>query len=104
MSKYIPIGKIKLNPANPRIIRDTEYRELVRSVAQFPKMLYKRGVVVDGQMMCLGGNQLWRSILDILKMPESDLRELTANYPEAYALCEIQAFGAGPNKWPSLFR
>lgn len=89
MSKYIPIGKIKLNPANPRIIRDTEYRELVRSVAQFPKMLYKRGVVVDGQMMCLGGNQRWRSILDILKMPESDLRELTANYPEAYALWEI---------------
>lgn len=100
MTKYIPIGKIKLNPANPRIIRDAEYRELVRSVAQFPKMLYKRGVVVDGQMMCLGGNQRWRSILDILKMPESDLRELTANYPDAYTLWEIlREKKAVPEQW-----
>lgn len=100
MSKYTPIGKIKLNPANPRIIRDAEYRDLVRSIAQFPKMLYKRGVVVDGKMMCLGGNQRWRSILDILKIPESDLRELTANYPESYALWEIlREKKAVPEEW-----
>lgn len=100
MTKHIPIGKIKLNPANPRIIRDAEYQELVRSVAQFPKMLYKRGVVVDGQMMCLGGNQRWRSILDILKMPESDLRELTTNYPDAFTLWEIlREKKAVPEQW-----
>jgi len=52
---YTKIGKIKINPANPRIIRDEKYRVLVRSVAQFPKMLDKRGIVVDGTKMILGG-------------------------------------------------
>lgn len=100
MSKYTPISKIKLNPANPRIIRDAEYRDLVRSIAQFPKMLYKRGVVVDGNLMALGGNQRWRSILDILKMPESDLLELTAKQPDAYALWEVlREKKAVPAEW-----
>jgi len=100
MSKYTPIGKIKLNPANPRIIRDAEYRDLVRSIAQFPKMLYKRGVVVDGNLMALGGNQRWRSILDILKMPESDLQALTAKQPDAYTLWEVlREKKAVPEQW-----
>jgi hypothetical protein len=88
MTKHIPINKIKLNPANPRIIRDERYRKLVRSIAQFPKMLDVRGIVVDGTRTIMGGNQRYRAICDILKMPDSELADLLAEHPESLSRWE----------------
>lgn len=42
----VKLSDIKPNPANPRIIRDDAFGKLKRSLAQFPKMLEKRGVAV----------------------------------------------------------
>jgi len=97
---YVSPGKIKLNPANPRIIRDEKYRVLVRSVAQFPKMLDKRGIVVDRSKMILGGNQRWRAILDILKMPESELLEILKGREPEFQLWEtLREKKAVPENW-----
>ena len=97
---YTKIGKIKINPANPRIIRDEKYRVLVRSVAQFSKMLDKRGIVVDGMKMILGGNQRWRAIMDILKMPESELIAILNGDAETFARWEIlREKQAIPENW-----
>lgn len=97
---YVSPGKIKLNPANPRIIRDEKYRVLVRSVAQFPKMLDKRGIVVDRAKMILGGNQRWRAILDILKMPEPELLEILQGRELEFRLWEtLRKKKAVPENW-----
>ena len=93
-------SEIKLNQANPRIIRDEKYRVLVRSVAQFPKMLDKRGIVVDRSKMILGGNQRWRAILDILKMPENELLEiLQGREPEFQLWEQLRENKAVPDDW-----
>lgn len=98
--EYVKISTVKLNPANPRIIRDEKYRKLVQSVAQFPKMLDVRGVVVDGSKMILGGNQRWRAILDLLKMPEGDLRNACGENEKAYAIWEVlREKKSVPGKW-----
>jgi DNA modification methylase len=100
VTKFRKTSEIRLNPANPRIIRDEKYRVLVRSVAQFPKMLDKRGIVVDGTKMILGGNQRWRAILDILKMPESELTALINGDSETFARWEmLREKQAVPENW-----
>jgi hypothetical protein len=98
--QYVKVSTIKLNPANPRIIKDGKYRTLVQSVAQFPAMLDVRGIVVDAQKMILGGNQRWRAILDILKMPESDLRQACGENEAASIMWEmLREKKAVPENW-----
>ena len=44
------------NPNNPRIIKDDKFAKLVQSVKDFPEMLSIRPVVVNAEMVILGGN------------------------------------------------
>jgi DNA modification methylase len=50
------IGTIIPNPSNPRIIKDDKFKKLVKSIQEFPEMLELRPIVVDGNMVVLGGN------------------------------------------------
>jgi ParB-like chromosome segregation protein Spo0J len=59
--KKISINKIKMNPNNPRIIKDHKFNQLVNSIKQFPQMLEKRPIVVNGDMIVLGGNMRLRA-------------------------------------------
>ena len=52
----IGIGKIKKNPKNPRLIRDAKFEKLVKSIQDFPQMLDIRPIVVNSEMIILGGN------------------------------------------------
>ena len=52
----IEIHKIKANTNNPRIIKDDKFDKLVKSIKEFPEMLEKRPIVVDENMIVLGGN------------------------------------------------
>lgn len=54
--RLVPIGDIKPNPNNPRIIKDEKFRKLVQSIKDFPEMLNLRPVVVNSDMVVLGGN------------------------------------------------
>jgi DNA modification methylase len=52
----VKISQLKANPNNPRIIKDDKFEKLVRSIKEFPKMLEIRPIVVNDDMIVLGGN------------------------------------------------
>jgi ParB-like chromosome segregation protein Spo0J len=52
----IDIYQVKSNPNNPRVIKDDKFEKLVRSIKEFPKMLEIRPIVVNDDMIVLGGN------------------------------------------------
>ena len=56
LKKLISILLVKENPDNPRFIKDSKFKKLVKSIKAFPEMLEKRPIVVDENMIVLGGN------------------------------------------------
>jgi len=50
------LSTIKANPTNPRIIKDDKFQKLVTSIKEFPEMLEARPIVVNPDMVVLGGN------------------------------------------------
>jgi ParB-like chromosome segregation protein Spo0J len=56
MKQLIKISQVKSNPNNPRLIKDAKFKKLVKSVQDFPEMLELRPIVVDENMIVLGGN------------------------------------------------
>jgi DNA modification methylase len=56
VKKLVNIAKVKENPSNPRFIKDGKFKKLVQSIKAFPEMLEKRPIVVDEDMVVLGGN------------------------------------------------
>ncbi len=56
MKELVNIASIKENEENPRYIRDPKFKKLVKSIKEFPEMLEKRPIVVDENMVVLGGN------------------------------------------------
>ena len=55
-TEIININKVKSNPNNPRVIKDDKFEKLVKSIKEFPKMLELRPIVVNNDMIVLGGN------------------------------------------------
>lgn len=45
--EVVDIASVKLNPNNPRIIKDDKFKKLVQSVKDFPEMLNIRPIVVN---------------------------------------------------------
>ncbi len=56
VTEKIDISKIKVNPSNPRLIKDDKFDKLVQSIKDFPQMLKIRPIVVNSDMIVLGGN------------------------------------------------
>ena len=54
--KKVKIETVLPNPSNPRIIKDDKFKKLVKSIQEFPQMLELRPIVVDANMVVLGGN------------------------------------------------
>ena len=52
----LKISSIKINPNNPRFIKDDKFEKLVDSIKEFPQMLEIRPIVVNKDMIVLGGN------------------------------------------------
>ena len=50
------LTKIKRNPNNPRVIADEKLNKLIKSIVDFPRMLEIRPIVVNDDMVVLGGN------------------------------------------------
>ena len=38
MNKVVKISEVKLNPNNPRLIKDDKFKNLVKSIQVFPQM------------------------------------------------------------------
>lgn len=61
MSILMKSSDIKANPNNPRIIKDDKFKKLVESVKSFPEMLELRPIVVNKDMIILGGNMRYKA-------------------------------------------
>lgn len=55
-TETVKISEVKSNPNNPRVIKDDNFKKLVNSIKEFPKMLKIRPIVVNEDMIVLGGN------------------------------------------------
>jgi len=64
MKQQLKISAIKPNKDNPRLIKDDKFKKLVKSIKEFPEMLKLRPIVVDEDMMVLGGNMRLRASMD----------------------------------------
>jgi len=58
------INEIKSNPNNPRIIKDVKFKQLVKSIQDFPQMLELRPIVIDENNMVLGGNMRLKACIE----------------------------------------
>lgn len=70
-SEKVKIGAVKSNPNNPRLIKDDKFLKLVESVKSFPEMLEIRPIVVNDEMVVLGGNMRLKACI------EAGLKEIT---------------------------
>tara|TARA_R110000803_G_scaffold33595_1_gene73485 strand:- start:314 stop:910 length:597 start_codon:yes stop_codon:yes gene_type:complete len=61
MKQQVKIHKVKGNANNPRIIKDHKFKKLVKSIQEFPEMLKLRPIIVDEDMIILGGNMRWKA-------------------------------------------
>jgi ParB-like chromosome segregation protein Spo0J len=73
------ISDIKLNPNNPRLIKDDKFKKLVKSIQDFPEMLSIRPIVVNGDMVILGGNMRYKACIDagLVEVPVIVAKDLT---------------------------
>ena len=62
MIKKVKISEVKPNPNNPRIKKDDKFKKLVKSIQDFPDMLNVRPIVVNKDMVVLGGNMRLKAI------------------------------------------
>jgi DNA modification methylase len=60
----VNIKEVKSNTANPRIIKDGKFKQLVQSIKEFPEMLELRPIVVNADMVVLGGNMRLKACID----------------------------------------
>ena len=80
----LKISEVKLNPDNPRTIKDANFKRLVQSIKDFPEMADVREVVVNKDYVILGGNMRfqamkeagWKEIpVKVVDWPEDKQRE-----------------------------
>jgi DNA modification methylase len=63
--QIVLVSKLKPNESNPRYIRDEKFIKLKQSIKDFPEMLEKRPIVVDENMMVLGGNMRLKAMQEL---------------------------------------
>jgi ParB-like chromosome segregation protein Spo0J len=62
--KTVKISEPKPNEQNPRYINKANFKKLVNSLKEFPKMLEVRPLVVDENMIVLGGNMRLKALTE----------------------------------------
>jgi len=56
MVEKVKISSVIPNKDNPRVLKDDKFKKLVKSIQEFPEMLEIRPIVVNSEMIVLGGN------------------------------------------------
>jgi len=62
--KTVKISEPKPNEHNPRYINKANFKKLVNSLKEFPKMLEVRPLVLDENMIVLGGNMRLKALIE----------------------------------------
>lgn len=72
--QLISVGKLRVNPNNPRVIRDEKFKKLIKSIKDFPEMLRLRPIVYSSDGVILGGNMRFEA-------------QKAAGHKEVWAVC-----------------
>tara|TARA_R110001632_G_C11295494_1_gene413290 strand:+ start:347 stop:895 length:549 start_codon:yes stop_codon:yes gene_type:complete len=86
---------IKPNPDNPRTIRESSYAQLKQSIKEFPEMLKLKPLVVDENMVVLGGNMRLKALTE-LGIKETEVikaSDLTEEQREEFIIKDNISFG-----------
>jgi len=91
----VEIRKLKSNPKNPRFIKDEKFRKLVKSIKEFPEMLDIRPIVVDENMIVLGGNMRLKACIEagLKEVPILVADNLTPEQQEEFIIKDNSSFG-----------
>jgi len=93
----VDINKIKSNSNNPRVIKDYKFQQLVKSVKEFPEMLKLRPIVVNKEMVVLGGNMRLKACQEagLKEVPITIADKLTQDQEKEFIIKDNIGFG----KW-----
>ena len=94
-TEKIKISKIKRNPNNPRLIKDDKFHKLVKSIKEFPQMLDIRPIVVNKDMIVLGGNMRLKACQEagLKEVPVIQADTLTAEQQREFIVKDNVGFG-----------
>jgi ParB-like chromosome segregation protein Spo0J len=94
-AELINISKVRTNPNNPRIIKDEKFAKLVQSIQEFPQMLEIRPIVVNDDMIVLGGNMRLKACLEagLKEIPIIKASNLTEEQQKEFIIKDNVGFG-----------
>jgi len=102
----VKISEVKTNPNNPRLIRDDKFLKLVNSIKEFPEMLELRPIIVNDDMIVLGGNMRLKACKEagLKEIPIIKASELTEEKQREFIIKDNVGFGewdwdALANEW-----
>lgn len=92
------LSEIKINPKNPRIIKDGKFNRLKKSIQEFPKMMELRPMVIDNDNMVLGGNMRLKALEDLKydEIPDNWIKkasELSEEEIRKFIILDNASFG-----------
>jgi ParB-like chromosome segregation protein Spo0J len=89
------ISEVQANPNNPRIIKDDKFKKLVQSIKDFPEMLNLRPIVVNGDMVVLGGNMRLKACKEagLKEVPIIKAEDLTEDQQREFIIKDNVGFG-----------
>jgi site-specific DNA-methyltransferase (adenine-specific) len=93
--EWVKTKDIIPNENNPRILKDDKFKKLVQSIKDFPEMLEIRPIVVNNDMMILGGNMRWKAIqeIGIKEIPIIKAENLTEEQQREFLIKDNVGFG-----------
>jgi ParB-like chromosome segregation protein Spo0J len=91
----VAIREIKPNTNNPRFIKDDKFRKLVKSIKEFPEMLELRPIVVDSDMVVLGGTMRLKACIEagLTEVPILVADQLTEEQKKEFIVKDNVGFG-----------
>ena len=108
MIQKVKIKEIKPNPNNPRICKDDKFKKLVKSIQDFPEMLEIRPIVVNDEMIVLGGNMRLKACIEagLKDVPIIKASNLTIEQQNEFIIKDNVGFGEWDwdvlaNEWDS---
>ena len=95
MIQNVAINTVKANPNNPRIIKDDKFAKLVKSINEFPQMLNLRPIVVNDDMVVLGGNMRLKACKEagLKEIPIIKASELTEQQQKEFIVKDNVGYG-----------
>jgi|TARA_R110001592_G_scaffold27824_1_gene103132 hypothetical protein len=91
----VNIKKIKSNEENPRVIKNNKFKQLVKSIQEFPEMLNIRPVVVNNEMIVLGGNMRLKACQEagLKEIPVLKVEDLNEEQQREFIIKDNVGFG-----------